>query len=176
MGSLSPRISIKAGEFDNLLTSIANSMDLSKGGLGKKIAAILRADARSQFFQGGTPRWAPLSPATIERKRRLGYPRLTRRGIIPRSMIQRGNFGPENILMMTGALFASWTNENDPHHVEEITQSSVATGSDLEYAGTMQDGGKGWNGAPIPARPIIITDQARAQIAALIEEQATKEY
>lgn len=175
MGGVAPRITIDAGEFENLLTSIAKNIDLSKNGLGKKIANILRADARMQFQAGGVPSWAPLSPRTIERKRRLGYPRLNRRGLVPRAMLQRGNFGPENILMMTGSLFSSWTNENDPHHVEEINPSSVATGSDLIYAGTMQEGGEGWNGAPIPARPIIITEQARARIAELIEDQATQQ-
>lgn len=173
MGGVAPRITINAGEFSNLLTSIAESIDFQKGGLGKKIADVLRADARRQFQAGGTPSWAPLSPRTIERKRKLGYPRLNRRGLVPRAMIQRGNFGPENILMMTGALLTSWTREDDPHHVEEITPTSVATGSDLKYAGTHQEGGEGWNGAPIPARPIIITDQARARIAELIEEHAT---
>lgn len=175
MDSVSPRITINAGEFDSLLTSIARNIDLSKGGLGKKIATILRNDARAQFQSGGSPSWAPLSPRTIERKRKMGYPRLNRRGLVPRAMIQKGNFGPENILMMTGALFSSWTNENDPHHVEEITPQSVATGSDLIYAGTMQEGGEGWNGSPIPARPIVITDQARARIAELIEDQATQQ-
>lgn len=175
MGGVSPRISINAGEFDNLLTSIATSLDFQKNGLGEKIAKVLREDARRQFQSGGIPSWAPLSPRTIARKRKLGYPRLNRKGLVPRAMLQNGQFGPENILMMTGALFTSWTREDDPHHVEEITATSVATGSDLIYAGTMQDGGEGWQGAPIPARPIVITDQARARIADLIEEQATQE-
>lgn len=175
MAGVSPRIRIEAGELESLLTSMAGSLDLRKGGLGRRIADVMRADALRQFQAGGVPGWAPLSPRTIEAKRRMGYPRLNRRGIAPRALIQRGNFGPENVLMRTGALLTSWTRLDDPHHVEEVTKDSVSTGSDLVYAGTHQHGGQGWQGAPIPARPIVVTDQAMAKIAEIVEDHALNE-
>lgn len=176
MDLVQPRIGIDARELVNLFTAMADSVDL-RGRTGKKIAQILRDDALRQFQSGGSPGWAPLSPRTIARKRRLGYPRLNRRGMAPRMMLQRGNFGPENILMMTGALLTSWTREDDPHHVEEIEATSVSIGSDLEYAGTHQYGGpgQGWNGSDIPARPINVSKEAVDKIAELIEQQATEE-
>lgn len=169
---ISPRIGVNAGGLNELLSNMEGKLDLTKG-LGRKIANLLRADALRQFQTAGDPAWAPLSPRTIARKRRLGYPRLNRRGLVPRSMIQNGNFGPENILMMKGDLLSSWTREDDPHHVETIESSIVEIGSDLIYAGTMQDGGTGFNGAPIPARPIRVTDRAKREIAALVESELT---
>lgn len=167
-----PRIGIRAGDLEEMLADMAGKLDLRRG-LGRHIAQVLRDDARRQFSIGGDPAWAPLSRRTIERKRRLGYPRLTRRGTIPQSMVQNGNFGPENILLMKGDLMSSWTNEMDPHHVEDIEGAIVVIGSDLEYAGTMQEGGTGFHGSHIPARPIVVSDQAKEKITKLIEKQLT---
>lgn len=164
------RISIDSSDLESLFANIAAGLNFRKNGLGRKIADVLREDALAQFQAGGSPHWAPLSPRTIARKEALGYPRLNRRGLIPRAMIQRGNFGPSNILMMTGDLLQSWTRDTDPHHVEEIDDQMVSIGSDLIYAGTHQNGGEGWKGSEIPARPIRITDSAKAKISELIEQ------
>ena len=174
LAGVGPRVSVNTKELQDLLVMIEGKIDLRKG-LGAKIAKVLREDALRQFQAGGIPAWAPLSPRTIERKRRLGYPRLNRRGLIPRAMLQNGRFGPENILMMKGDLLSSWTNENDPHNVTEIDEFSIENGSDLIYAGTMQEGGQGFGGSQIPARPIRITDEATAKIVDLIETAVSGE-
>lgn len=132
--------------------------------LGHLVAARLRQDALEQFQAGGIPGWKPLSPRTIEGKRRAGYPRLNRRGQIPKNMIQNGHFGPENILMRTGALLSSWTQEQDPDHVELITAESVTTGSSVSYAGVHQQGG-----GNVPKRPINVTDDAQRDVAKMAE-------
>lgn len=173
-------ITVDARSFETLLNTIAGNLDFTKGKLGKKVAAILREDARRQFAAGGEPRWAALSPRTIQIKERLGYPRRNRFGEVPRGAIQRGSFGPGNILLRTLALFSSWTDETDPHNVERITKDAVLNGSDLEYAGTMQEGYTGpLFGNPriqgtIPARPIRITDRAKREIAELLENEITE--
>jgi len=168
------RIHVDTSQVEAMLKDVASKVDL-KGGLGRKIADILRLDALRQFQVGGDPAWTPLSPWTIKEKARLGYPRLNRFGKVPLMATQNGAFGPQNILIRTTALMSSWTNALDLHHVEEITDTSVSIGSDLKYAGTMQKGSdKGWHGSKIPARPINLTDIAQTKIKDLIETELAK--
>lgn len=135
--------------------------------LGERIADILRADVQRQFSEGGSPiPWRPLSPRTIAQKQRAGYPRLTRKGTPPLSMIQRGGFGPQNILMRTGALLSSWTRWDDPSHVQEVTSDSVMIGTMIPYAGAHQEGVPDRN---LPKRPIVLTSEAKQ---AVVEEIA----
>ncbi len=152
-----------------LFADIEGRIDLrGPRGLGKTIAAMMREDVRRQFAMGGIPAWPALSPRTIAAKRAAGYPRLTRRGTIPTSMMQRGAFGPENILMRTGALLQSWTRspDQDPDAIEEITQGAVATGTKLYYAAAHQTGQPERN---LPARPVRITPQLERNVRQLIE-------
>lgn len=136
-------------------------------------AQILRDDVLAQFQRGGDPPWAPLSPRTVAKKRAAGYPRLNRKGEPPKLLMQNGNFGPENILMRTGALLTSWTQKGDPHHVELVDEQSgeVAIGSSLPYAPTHQRGGRGFRGSAVPARPVRLRSEAVERIARLISEQ-----
>lgn len=135
-----------------------------------KVAEILRDDAARQFAIGGEPAWQPLSAFTIAKKRRDGYPRLNRKGEIPAASMQKGQFGPENILMRTMALWSSWTREDDPDHFEESTLEGTEIGSTLVYAATHQYGRPkgGWRGSDIPARPIRVTDKALVRITELL--------
>lgn len=137
------------------------------------VGNVMRDDARQQFRSGGNPAWQPLSPITIARKRALGYPRLTRKGTAPESLKQNGRFGPENILIMTGALFSSWTDETDPHHLEEHDGGNVWIGSLLPYAELHQFGG--WSviddrRVNVPARPLRLTEDARSRIIDLLDK------
>jgi len=172
---MSVRIKIEGSELGDLAQEIEDSIDF-RGRTGQRIASILRADTLRQFQAGGIPSWAPLQPRTIEQKARMGYPRLTRGGLVPQRMIQRGSFGPGNVLMRTGALLSSWSDSDDPHHFEEVERDSVSIGSSLPYAGTHQEGYRGMLfGNPtiqgvIPARPIRITAEARRQITETLEE------
>lgn len=143
-----------------------------KSDLGKKVAKIMRDDVKSQFQVGGVaPAWPPLAPATIREKARIGYPRLGRHGLAPVSLIQRGAFGPANILERTGALLSSWTDESDPDHIENFEQDSLEIGSSLFYARFHQDDGPRKR---LPQRAIGITDRALLEIIDLIEVAATE--
>lgn len=143
------------------------------GALRKKAleaaAPILREDIRHQFQSGGIPAWQALSPATIAAKRAAGYPRKPRRGE-PSAMLQNGKFGPENILMRTGALFESWTDVQNPFHIETITEDSITLGSDLPYAAVHQMGG-----GRVPRRPVRITEDGATRAAEAIANTLSKE-
>ncbi len=132
---------------------------------------LLRQDARRQFASGGDPSWLPLSPYTVEQKRRDGYVRLNRKGIEPEASFQNGHFGPENILMRTMALWASWCRADDPNHYEEWSETGAYIGSDLEYAATHQYGrpGGGWHNSDIPARPILVSQRTAMEVAKTLE-------
>lgn len=159
-------------DFSSLERFASEASDRLENDVPQQIVAILRDDAKHQFAVGGEPRWEPLSPSTIRHKRAAGYPRLNRKGLIPASSIQNGQFGPAKVLMMTMALYSSWTNPQDPHHFEEVSASGVSIGSTLIYAATHQYGDTrpAWHGrtVTIPARPIVVTDRAAKQIADLI--------
>lgn len=146
-------MTIEAEAAITYVRDMGNRADL-RTGLGSMVASRLREDALQQFQSGGDPAWPPLAESTVKAKRAMGYPRLNRRGQIPRNMLQNGRFGPENILMRTGALLSSWTQEQDPDHVEIVTEESVSTGSTVAYAGAHQEG-KG-----VPKRAINVTDEA----------------
>lgn len=132
-------------------------------GLGYRVSQIMRADLADQFAAGGIdPAWPPLAPSTVTAKARMGYPRLTRFGTVPQTLVQRGQFGPQNILIRTGALLSSWTQEQDPDHVERVTETDVMVGSSVPYAGYHQSGG-----GHLPKRALGITKAAQELIAAV---------
>lgn len=130
------------------------------GELGEQVAEIMRDDAKRQFQAGGIPPWPRLRDSTVKAKARLGYPRLNRRGLVPASLVQRGAFGPQNILIRTGALLSSWTQEQDPHHVQRVGDGEVEIGSALHYAEHHQKGGR-----KLPQRPIRVTEEAKKKAA-----------
>ena len=130
------------------------------------VANIMRADLRRQFAVGGDPKWKPLSPYTIRRKARMGFPALTVKGNIPRRLVQNGQFGPSNIEIQTGALRDAWSTTNSPNHFERIdtTDVTIKMGprtDKLRYARIQQLGGtvRGFGGkrVTIPARPVRVT-------------------
>lgn len=161
------RIIAHTEEADRLIRAIIDNLDLRKSKLGEQVAAILRDDIRKQFSVGGVPPWQALAPSTVEAKRRMGYPRLNRMGKIPSLFVQNGHFGPENILIRTGALISSYTDESDPHNVTRIGSDFVEIGSALDYASSHQTGSP--DGKP-PRRPLTITPEAQALAAAAIEK------
>jgi len=111
----------------------------------------MELDIAAQFAAGGTPAWTPLRPATIKAKARAGFPKLNRRGLPPKGLIQRGAFGPQNILIRTGALFSSYTNPSDPSAVRETSRDSVKRGSRIPYAAVHQYGA-----GKVPERAVVI--------------------
>lgn len=157
---------------EKFLAELASRLE---GPVLERVAEILREDVVRQFHTGGIPAWRPLSSRTVAAKRRAGYPRLTRKGVAPKSLHQVGVFGPGNVLMRTGALFSSWTNKRDPNHVQTLSPEGVSIGSSLVYARTHQMGrtftakpfGRGKPvSITVPARPIVVTDGALHRIAA----------
>lgn len=172
-----------AGDAIDSVLAMASRLERPQGFL-QSVANILREDVARQFQAGGIPAWAPLSPNTIAAKRRAAQPRVTRKGPPPSSIIQQGNFGPESILVRSAALYSSWTDKDDSHHIEEISADAVTIGSSLPYAAVHQDGasfitrpfgrGKGVL-VTIPARPVTITPEALKRIellAAQLQENA----
>lgn len=158
-------ITIRTDEFVQLLEDMLRGLDLSQG-LGDEIGAIMCSDILRQFQSGGDPMWPGLAQSTIEQKRRMGYPRLTREGLPPQTMVQRGIFGPQNILMRTGALLSSWSNPQDPDHIHLVENGSVTEGSGVPYATFHQNGGAG--GRP-PVRSINVTPQMLAEVSARLD-------
>lgn len=149
--------------------AVAARLDM-QGEMGEKVAEIVRADVRKQFAAGGIPAWTPLRPETIKQKSRSGRPRLNRRGSAPEGLVQLGDFGPHNVLMRSGDLFISWTDENDPQHIERFTRDGgMEFGSRLPYAVYHQQG------RGVPPRPITLTKGALEQIKGLATDQATKD-
>lgn len=132
-----------------------------------RAADILRSDAELQFKVGGIPSWQPLAPSTVSQKRAQGTPRLNRRGQkgewASQSLGPYGKpgirFGPTAILIRTGALFSSWTNAQDPDHVEITEGDTVKIGTTIPYALVHQQGG-----GRVPKRPVTVTDEAKRQI------------
>lgn len=139
----------------------------------EQIAEILRNDAKRQFAMGGDPAWQPLSPETIREKGMAGYPRLTRKGLVPASALQNETFASSNVLMRTMALYNSWTAKDDPNHVEEVSGEGVFIGSSLVYAATHQYGDTrvawGKHLVNYPSRPVRVTETAQRAISAFIE-------
>jgi phage gpG-like protein len=134
-----------------------------------QVAPILRSDVLAQFQAGGNPAWRPLAPSTVAQKRRQGYPRLNRKGQAPSRLLQRGQFGPHNILMRTGELLSSWTDASDPHHIERVERGELEFGSSLPRALYHQEG------RGVPRRPVRITDEAQKQIAEALGPAILKE-
>jgi phage gpG-like protein len=143
----------------------------------KGVANIMRADFRRQFASAGDPKWTPLAASTIRQKARLGYPRLTAKGNIPRRLVQQGQFGAANILIRTGRLRDAWSRSDSADHYEKIDpkQATVRMGpktDTLPYAKTMQTGAtihlRGRT-VVIPARPVRMTEQGFRSIVRFSE-------
>lgn len=158
-------------EVDALIEGVVDVLTLPNG-LGEAIADVMRQDAQRQFSVAGEPAWKPLHPRTVARKRKLGYPRLSRDGSIPKNMVQNGGFGPQNILMETGALLTSWTRADDPDHYEKVDDFAVEIGSTIDYAEAHQQGRPETN---LPKRAITLSDVGREAIAKLITKTIGEE-
>lgn len=153
---------------------------------------ILRDDAREQFAAGGSPAWTPLKPATIRAKERAGFPARLPSGRVPTRLKQNGVFGSGGILIRTGSLRDSYGRKDSPNHTESVEDDTASIGSKLPYAGFMQDGTKGGKtararaalsksgkpkkskpsagGGGVPARPLVITQQAQDKAASALEQ------
>jgi len=103
----------------------------------------------SQGGAEGTP-WAPLAPSTLRRRR-----------------------ASPSILYATGALRRSLTEPGAADHVAELEDESLTLGTRLPYAFYHQAGTR-----RLPARPIIVLSEARAQrwteiVRSAFEEKVT---
>jgi phage gpG-like protein len=154
-----------------------------------EIADLLRQALKKDFAAGGRPAWAPNAPSTIAKKTSAGLPRRNKNGSIPTELMQRGGFGPgTSILIASGGLLRSYTQEGAPGHVEEIDldNNTVTVGSDLTIStkkGKLlplalihqygvdgsSSGSLGRKGPTIPARQVTVqADDAEAIRAVII--------
>lgn len=150
------------------------------------LAGIIRNSFRRNFEQGGRPAWIPLKPSTIARKSAAGLPARTKKGNIPKRLMQQGVFGPQNILIARGDLRDSYVQKSARGHVEDVNsdQGTVEVGSNLRtqdgkplaifhqygtrsYVIHNAFGRKGLtvNHPGLPARPQTITDQEADEMA-----------
>ncbi len=178
---MTPRVQVEMGDVaawaNRTLESLGAEFDA-------RIQGILRDDVRAQFAKGGEPAWQPLAPSTVRAKRAAGYPRLNRRGLVPVSALQNGQFAPANKLMMTMALYSSWTDSRDPNHVATAEEGAISIGSSLAYAAVHQHGatinhpnvfGTGRSATiRVPARPLVVTDRAAREIAGVVTSSLTE--
>ncbi len=162
-------LAIDARGLDALIDRLENVARFA-GSVGDQLGDILRTDIRRQFEMGGIPRWTPLAQSTIQQKRAGGYPRLNRMGLVPQSSIQRGGFGPGNILERTMRLYSSWTDKKHLEHVSKRSDGMIEEGSSVPYADIHQKGSR--DGKHPPKRPIVITDEAMRQAVSLLESAA----
>lgn len=160
----------------------------------KDSAQILRRSFAAQFAAGGDPVWKDLAPSTIARKRRAGVPRRTKKGNIPRRLVQGGQFSAENKLIWDGTLRDSYVQSGRRGHVEIYSEFAVAVGSKLptpdgkwslaaihQYGVTINISNrrrpsrkakskfisaKGGGVIRIPARPLRVRGEDRLQILA----------
>jgi len=156
---ISAQVDFSAWEAE--LEALGERLDRQR--LQDTISAAVRADLLDQFQTAGDPAWQALSPHTVAKKRYAGYPRKSRDGSIPANLVQQGGFGPENILIMTGALLASWTQDDAPGHVESFDGDTFEIGSEVAYAATHQFGAWAMLGGRrvyIPSRPLRIREEA----------------
>ena len=131
--------------------------------LEEEVGPILRKSAEDQFARGGYPDpWKRLSPVTVQNKAYQGYPRRNRTGGIPGYTLQGGRFGPENILIRTGSLRVSWTNEAHPFHVCTAYDGVLTFGSSMPYAVYHQSDKPR---KKLPRRPVVIDDHTLAECA-----------
>lgn len=148
-----------------------------------QVAALMRADLRRQFAQGGEPAWKGLSAATVARKTLQGLPARTAKGRVPWRLKQNGRFESTNILIATGRLRDSYGRKDSKDHFEEIDtkNATVRVGSKVEYAAAHQDGLPARTGQrrtkhgttpvrlpALPARPLTVTDRCEQEIRGLV--------
>lgn len=157
--------SLDVSEWINIVADLEASAQPQR--ILQSAAEIIRSDVLAQFHAGGMPAWKPLAPSTVRAKRRSGYPRLNRKGEEPAMLKQNGCFAPTNILIRTGAGLSSWTQKQDPDHIEEIEGDTLSFGTSLEYMKYHQTG----SGRGLPARPITITEDAMRKIEALFGQE-----
>lgn len=153
-------------EVTAMLEGMRDRMDMQE--LGPEVADAMREDVLRQFGEGGDPSWQQLSVNTVREKNYSGFPHAPRRNHDGEHFFQRGEVSAHNILIRRGDLLSSWTDRDDPDHIEIISGDEVAIGSALEYAATHQFGrpGGGWNDSDIPARPVNVTEPMADKAAA----------
>jgi len=72
------------------------------------------------FSEGGRPRWTPLSQRTIRGQKSGRASAPYGEGNIQWRLKQRGNYGPENVLIEGGALRDSYRRKGARGHVERL--------------------------------------------------------
>jgi|GEM_PF-389451 len=103
----------------------------------KRSKVAIVASIKENFASESSPDGAPWAPLKRPRSRK-GKPK-----------------GKDKILRDKGILYASVAAANGSGHVEELTNTTLAMGTVIEYAGVHQRGGK-----HIPARPFLGFGQA----------------
>lgn len=160
--------------------------------LFQSVASAMRDSFSDQFAKGGDPAWTPLSPVTIALKRRKGLPKRTADGQIPQRLVQNGQFGPQNILIATGALRDSYAQLGSRGHVERMSAFAVEVGSDIkvpdgseslarihQYGAKFFRSSRGKSGRAyetvIPARPLRMREEDVKAISRLVWNHMTTE-
>lgn len=136
------RIEELSSVFQDVSSVVANTDYQRELGEFQQIIVAQEAEMfGGQKNAGGTP-WAPLKPATIKRKRQ------------------------NRILYDTGALMASLTNVGGSGNVHEAMPRELVFGTDIEYAGYLQEGT-----SKMPARPPFgLSETTLAKLAEMIAD------
>jgi phage gpG-like protein len=104
----------------------------------------LQFDTEGRHASGG---WKPLKEETVRRK-------------------QLANLDPR-ILRATGALFGSLTSRGDGNQILDVTETELAYGSRLPYAGAHQNPRPG---SRLPQRrPVELTESARRETVKILQ-------
>lgn len=104
-----------------------------------RVLARRMREAAGRAFADGGPGWKPLADNTVAAKMAAGLPALSKRGKPLRRLMQQGQYGGENsILIRTGALRDSWRQMGARGHVETMDPAAgtVTVGSQLRDAKT----------------------------------------
>jgi phage gpG-like protein len=124
----------------------------------------LRESVHQQFEEGGSPdEWMELRPSTILRKRTLGMPAIGR-GMQKEMLSQRGQLGPENILIRQGQLRSSLTKEGHWGSRQVVVEGdTLVYGSNVYYFKFHQSReprkiSKKTGKERLPRRPVVITE------------------
>lgn len=139
--------------------------------------AMLRADARRQFAQGGDPAWPGLAASTIAAKTKMGLPALTAKGNIPTRLKQGGVFGPGGIGIATGRRRDAWGRMDSPDHLEEINEQAgtASIGSKVPYEIFQSQGTKPYIIRPVHAKALAFTGgDGRTRLAKSVHHPGLK--